>query len=135
MVVDVRRCGGRRRRCLGMPTVPDERAGGSSAVLQLAGGNRVPSGGKVAVGRGRRDAVADALASFLRGETRRAELGAVLQRSAQPDERDGQPKSDGDAYLDEMLALWTHEARYGPASEEMWEGWCHHLAFLKSDLE
>jgi hypothetical protein len=31
--------------------------------------------------------------------------------------------------------LWLLEGRYGSISEEMWQGLCRHLAFLKSDLE
>jgi hypothetical protein len=91
----------------------------------------------MSVDRARRDAVADALASFLRGETRRDELVAVLRRFVRPDEAGGQPQADRDAYLDELLALSCLEGKYRPTSlsEEAWEGTCRHLAFLKSDLE
>lgn len=87
------------------------------------------------VDRAKRDAVADALASFLRSEIHRGELGDVLQYSVQSDEREGQPKSEKDPYLDDLVTLWFIEERYGPISEKMWKGLCRHLAFLKSDLE
>jgi hypothetical protein len=91
----------------------------------------------MSVDRARRDAVADSLASFLRGEIRRDELEAVLRRFVRPDEAEGQPQVDRDAYLDELLALSCLEGKYRPTSlsEEAWEGTCRHLAFLKSDLE
>jgi hypothetical protein len=88
------------------------------------------------VDRVRRDAAADALASFLRGEMGRAALGAELQRLAQSDKSEEKSRLDKDTYLEEMLALWfLDETGYGSMSEEMWVALCRDLAFLKTDLE
>jgi len=85
------------------------------------------------VDRIRRDAAADALASLLRGEMRRDALVAALQQLRQPDEPEGKPKPERDAYLDAVLNLWSPDERY--ISEDMWGIWCRHVAFLKTDLE
>jgi hypothetical protein len=88
------------------------------------------------VDRVRRDAAADTLASFLRGEMGRVALGAELRRLAQSDESEEKSRPDKDTYLEEMLASWfLDEKGYRPISEEMWVALCRHVAFLKTDLE
>lgn len=87
------------------------------------------------VDRVRRDAVADALASFLRHEMTRDTLAAVLQRIAPRKEAEGEGRSEKDAYLDGLLELWSLDMDYGTITEERWTHLCRHLAFLKTDLE
>src|ERR1022692_4830041 len=102
----------------------------AESIWQACSGCRMP------VDRARRDAAADALASFLRGEMDRASLEAVFKRLAQTGNDEGKSSSERDAYLEELLASWFFLGeRYRPVTEEMWLAVCRHLAFLKTDLE
>lgn len=88
------------------------------------------------VDRARRDAAAEALASFLQGEADRDALEAVFKRLAQAGTAQGGEGSGGDNYLEELLASWFYFGdRYKPVTEETWMAMCRHLAFLKTDLE
>jgi hypothetical protein len=95
----------------------------------VVGGRQMP------VDRVRRDATADALASFLRREMNRDALGAELRRLAQSYEFDENSRPDKDTYLEDTLALWLlDEKGYRPISKEMWVALCRHLTFLKTDV-
>lgn len=88
------------------------------------------------VSRTRRDAAADALASFLRGERDRAALDTTLNRLAQAGAAQRGESSEKDTYLEELLASWLFFGdRHRPLTEEIWAEMCRHLAFLKTDLE
>jgi hypothetical protein len=83
------------------------------------------------VDRDQRDAVADSLAAFLRGEigrkvwrTRLDPICTVLRNTTV---RDG--------YLHDFLLEWEWPWLSDPLSKEDWEQLRRHLAFLKTDLE
>jgi hypothetical protein len=82
----------------------------------------------VAVDRTRRDALADALAAYLRGEM---DPGAVRDRVAIA--CDGPTRGGADVYLQELL----EDLRFLPGSMQRWQ-WecvCRELAFLRTDFE
>jgi hypothetical protein len=87
------------------------------------------------VDRAKRDAVAEALASFLRGETGRDELGAALRRSVRVEKLHGERPPDEDASLYSLAVVWFWGERYGPILEDFWRELCRYLAFLTTDLE
>jgi hypothetical protein len=87
------------------------------------------------VDRARRDDVAGALASFLRGETGRDEFRAALRGSVRPHGR-RERGPDKDTCLETLADLWfCGKGGHGPIPEECWRDLCRYLAFLKSDLE
>lgn len=78
-----------------------------------------------------RDAAADALASFMRGELD----GDALQMRFEAILSSCQGEATGDDYLDSLLSRWEPPPwKYWAATEEEWNGLRRQIAFLKSDL-
>ena len=82
------------------------------------------------VDRESRTAVAEVLASFMRGELDTNGMHARLKaiRAARPD------ATSPDEYLDSLLGFESSFWRWWSLSESEWKQLCRHLAFLKSDL-
>jgi hypothetical protein len=88
------------------------------------------------VDRASRDAAADILAAFLRGEIGRDALRASLRRLIPPEHHATVIGPHRDTYLDRLLEDGSLPVGKGvPISEEEWAVLCRHQAFLASDLE
>jgi hypothetical protein len=88
------------------------------------------------VDRVRRDAAADALASFLRRETGRGELADALHLLLSAQNSEEKSKSVHDAYLEEdFIECWLQWERHEPITEQKWLALCRTLASLKTDFE
>jgi hypothetical protein len=88
------------------------------------------------VDRAGRDALADALSSFLRGESSGVAFAAEVRRLALATKSEPSNGSTKDDFLEELLAGYTTCGfNTWPISEKEWNGLKRQLAFLKSDLE
>jgi hypothetical protein len=87
------------------------------------------------VDRARRNAAADALESFLRGQIGRDAFGEMLERLLPAANARENAETVHDSYLDNLIGDRFLFEWYGPICEETWLGLCRHLAFLNTDLE
>jgi len=86
------------------------------------------------VDRAKRDAVAEALASYLRGEKSRDQVGMTICHVFPNDNPASKVKSGNDAYLEEMQRQWPPPESRMLFSKELWSRWCRHLAFLNTEF-
>ena len=86
------------------------------------------------VDRAKRDAMAEALASYLRGEMSHDDIEDALWLVLGGDQATEDDKADRDEYLDPRLWQW-HVFRERCMTHENWMFECRKLAFLKTDYQ